>query len=310
VDFATYLIPSELTRFRVLAGAHDTIHSVASVAELETVIRTRTIDVVVVDPQAPGPTDLAALGPLLAKHPALPVIAYVSVSAEGMRRSLALAAFGLRHIVLRGYDDQPAAFRTTVDQARADMLTDSLLDRLAPFRARLPAPLDAAIAILFRAPHTVRGAAAIARLAGLPIRTCSRALQRAGLASARAFVRAARVIRAYHYLRGGSDRVTDVATRLGYGTPDALARDTRDVTGCRPSALVHTVRPDALVAIVADRLTRRPVGRPAQEATTDADVTSSSRPPGDGADQEGEPPAGQGRARPPPHIGLMASATR
>jgi AraC-like DNA-binding protein len=144
----------------------------------------------------------------------------------------------------------------------------------------------------------------------LPIRTCSRALQRAGLAPARLFVRAARVIRAYHYLRGGSDRVIDVALRLGYGTPDALARDTRDVTGCRPSALVHTVRPDALVAIVADRLTRRPATRPAQQTRDGADVASSSGAPGDDVDREGEPPTGQGHARPPPCDGLMPSATR
>jgi AraC-like DNA-binding protein len=90
----------------------------------------------------------------------------------------------------------------------------------------------------------------------MPARTCSRALYRAALAPARSFLRAARVIRAYHYLRGSSDRVADVAARLGYGSPDALVRDTRDVTGCRPTALVHSVRPDALVAIVADRLTR------------------------------------------------------
>jgi AraC-like DNA-binding protein len=258
VDFATYLSPSDLSRFRVLAGAHHAIHDVASVADLEIVIRTRPIDVVVVDPQVPGRANLAALGTLFAKYPAVPVIAYASVSAEAMHGVLTLAVFGVRHVVLRGYDDQPAAFRATVDRARADTVSASLLERIAAARARLPGPLDAAITILFRAPHTVRGAAALARLAGMPPRTCSRALQRAGLASALLFVRAARVIRAYHYLRGGSDRVADVAARLGYGTPDALARDTRDVTKCRPSALVRTVGPDALVTLVADRLTRRP----------------------------------------------------
>ena len=269
MDFATYLSPSDLSRFRVLAGAHHAIHDVASVADLELVIRTRPIDVVVVDPQVPGPASLAGLGTLLAKYPAVPVIAYVSVSAEGMRGSLALAEFGLRHVVLRGYDDQPAAFRATVDRARADTVSASLLERLAAARARLPGPLDAAIWILFRAPHTVRGAAALARLAGMPPRTCSRALERAGLASALLFVRAARVIRAYHYLRGGSDRVADVAARLGYGNADALARDTRDVTRCRPSALVRTIGPNALVTLVADRLTRRP--------TTDLAAASLTR---------------------------------
>jgi AraC-like DNA-binding protein len=261
VDFATYLAHTDLSRVRVMAGAQHAIHSVTSIAELATVIRTRALDVVVVDTQAPGLVDVEALGPLLASHPALPVIAYVSVSPEPMRRLITLAAFGVRYIVLRGHDDYPEPFRATVDRARADMLTGSLIDRLAPFRADLPAGLDAAITILFRAPHTVAGSAALAQLAGLPARTCSRALERAALAPARSFIRAARVIRAYHYLRGGSDRVADVAARLGYGTPDALVRDTRDVTGCRPTALVHTVRPDTLVALVAERLTRPPVAR-------------------------------------------------
>jgi AraC-like DNA-binding protein len=277
VDFATYLAHTELSRVRVMVGAHHAIHSVTSIAELATVIRTRTLDVVVVDTQAPGLVDVESLGPLLASHPALPVIAYVSVSPEGMRRLVTLAAYGVRYIVLRGYDDHPEPFRATVDRARADMLTGSLIDRLAPFRAELPAALDTAITILFRAPHTVTGSAALAQLAGMPDRTCSRALQRAALASARSFVRAARVIRAYHYLRGGSDRVANVAARLGYGTPDTLVRDSRDVTGYRPTALVRSVRPDALVALVADRLTRAPVARLARYAVANVGMGSGSR---------------------------------
>ncbi len=150
----------------------------------------------VVDPEVPGLANLPALGTLFAKYPAVPVIAYVTVSANGMHGSLALAAFGVRHVILRGYDDHPAAFRATVERACADTVSASLLERLSPARARLPGPLDMAIVILFRAPHTVRGAAAFARLAGMAPRTCSRALQRAGLASALLFVRAARVIRA------------------------------------------------------------------------------------------------------------------
>lgn len=307
MDFATYLNPSDLARFRVLAGADHAIHDVASVADLEIVIRTRPIDVVVVDPQALGPTNIPALGTLLAKYQALPVIAYVSVSVEGMRGSLALAAFGVRHVALRGYDDQPAAFRAIVDRARADTVSASLLERLAPARAKLPGPLDAAITILFRAPHTVRGSAALARLAAMPPRTCSRALQRAGLSSALLFVRAARVIRAYHYLRGGSDRVADIAARLGYGTPDALARDTRDVTGCRPSALVRTVGPDALVALVANRLTRPPTARQAGGPASGTGVPLS--PHADDVDEPGGAATGEVNPRAPPFPGSVRDAS-
>ena len=66
MDFATYLAHSDLSRVRVMAGPHHAIHCVTSIADLATVIRTRTIDVVVVDTQAPGLVDVESLGPLLA----------------------------------------------------------------------------------------------------------------------------------------------------------------------------------------------------------------------------------------------------
>jgi AraC-like DNA-binding protein len=258
VDLAAYLAAPELARFRVIVGPDHAIHAVRTVAELEVVIRRRAIDVLVLDPQLPRSAELDQLGALLARHQALPVVAYVTVSAEGMRRTLMLTAFGLRHVVLRSYDDEPEPFWTVIGRARSDTLTEGLLERLGLQLDALPTSLSAATRMLFRAPHTVRDVATLARLAGLPRRTCSRALARSGLAPGRFLVRAARVMRAYHYLRGGADRVADVAARLGYGTPDALVTATRSITGLRPSALARTLGPEALVAHVANRLVRRP----------------------------------------------------
>jgi AraC-like DNA-binding protein len=272
VDIAAYLAAPELARFRVIVGPDHAIHAVRTVAELEVVVRRRAIDVLVIDPQFPRNAELDLLGALLARHAALPVVAYVAVSAEGMRRTLMLTAFGLRHVVLRSYEDEPDGFWTVIARARSDTLTESLLGRLGPQLDALPVSLAGATRMLFRAPHTVRNVATLARLAGFQRRTCSRALARVGLVPGRFLVRAARVLRAYHYLRGGTDRVADVAARLGYGTPDALVTASRSITGLRPSVLARTLGPEALVAHMAKRLSRRPATRddsPGTDAPTD-----------------------------------------
>jgi hypothetical protein len=89
-----------------------------------------------------------------------------------------------------------------------------------------------------------------------------------------------------------------VAARLGYGTPDALARDTRDVTGCQPSALVRTVGSDALVALVAKRLTRLPTTRAAGNSGNRSGMMPSQHS-GD-VEEPGDTATGEVKTRAPP----------
>jgi AraC-like DNA-binding protein len=277
VEIAALLLAPDLPRARVAIGVGHTVHTVSSVAELDTVLRTRPVDIVVLDPVATGVDDTQTLGSCLARHDDVPVIAYVSVSPAGMRRAMAVAMLGVRRVVLRGHDDQPAAFRALLDGAHADTLAAHVVTGLAAALTPLPSTLRRAIERVFRAPHTFRTAGDLARAAGLPPRTCSRLLARAGLASPRTFVGAARVVCAYHGLRGGRARVVDVALRLGYGTSDALVRDTRRASGLRPTALAHRVAPDALVALIVRRLGTRATSRP-QLAVVPRDPPTAVRP--------------------------------
>lgn len=262
VDVAVLLPATRLQRLRAAIGTAHALHTAQSVGELATVLRTRMIDVVVIDPETPGMASVRELSPTLARYPAVPVIAYVPLSAGGVHGTLDLFAVGVHRIAVQGFDDHPAAFRELLDLARADTLATRVLDRLAPALRALPAPLAAAIDAGFHAPRTMRTGADLARVARIPIRTCSRLLARAGLATPRAFVRAMRVVRAYHGLRGGEARVTDVARSVGYATAAALVHDARRATGLRPSVLAQRIAPDDLTVRVVQRLTRRsdPVG--------------------------------------------------
>jgi AraC-like DNA-binding protein len=262
VEIAAVMLPVDLPRARVAIGLQHIVHTAATIPTLDATLRTRWIDLVLLDPVALPPTSSTQLAACLASHTDIPVVGYVSVSPEGMRQAMALSLMGVRRIVLRGHDDQPAALRALLDSARADTLASQMVAAITPILVGLPDPLARAIEAVFREPQAFRTANDLARAAGLPPRTLSRVLARADLASPRAFVRAARVVRAYHALRAGHVRVRDIARQLGYGTPDALVRDTQHSTGLRPTMLVRRVSPDLLVKQVVRRLTVRFRRRP------------------------------------------------
>lgn len=254
MDIIAFVAPSDLSRARVAIGAAHAVRAVASINELASVLRVHAADVVLLDPEMLDTVGVEGLAVCLGQHIDVPIVGYLSVSPTGMRHAMTLAALGVRRVVLRGYDDQPSALRALLEGTYADSLAAAVFTRLAPFLSSLPEELQRAVEAAFRRPNAVRTVADLARVAGVPTRTCSRMFARAGLGTAHAFVSAARVVRAYHALRGRSVRVADVAARLGYGTPDALVRDTRRTTGLRPTKLVQGVAPELFIAQILHRL--------------------------------------------------------
>jgi AraC-like DNA-binding protein len=258
VDLVALLSDHLVTPFVVAAGTRHSVRIVHTLAELDTVLRTQPIDIAIIDPQA-GPIarqGVAEIFPILARHPSVSVITYTTVSPDAVHACARLAAYGVRHVVLGGYDDDRTTFRELMETVRSDLLADAVLALIKPLLARLSPSVATAIAALMQEPHRVPDVDALARLAGTPRRTLDRALARAGLVPGWTLIRAARVVRAYHYLRGNAFRVRDAAAKLGYVRPEQLAEDVMLITGFLPSSLPRALDPDDLVARVAQRLRR------------------------------------------------------
>ncbi len=236
----------------VVAGRHNVI-AVETLAELDAVLRAGVADCVVVDPQGPGRPGAQSLTPLLARYPGVHVVVYTTLTAASMHD---VAAMGLRNVVLFNCDDRTAYFRDLLETAPSAALTDSVLAHIAPALSQLRPELRHAIAELFRAPETVRTVEAMRRIAGLSRMTVGRALTRAGLVSPGPMMRAARVLRVYHYVRRGGLRLKWIAPRLGYSSPRKLADECKAVAGLTPRLLVKTVEPEEFAAYVARRLQR------------------------------------------------------
>lgn len=278
-----------LTAFSLAVGPRHSVRIVRTVSALDTVLRLHPINVAVIDPQAAGVGryGLMQLIPVLARHCTVPAISYTTVSPEAVRACARLAAHGVRHVVLRGYDDHPASFRALLEGVKAEALSDALLALLEPVLVQLPGPVAAAIESLFQLPHTVGNVEALARLAGTPRRTFDRVLARVGLVQGWTLIRAARVVRAYEYLRGPASRVKEAAAKVGYVRPEQLTEDVTLITGFLPSSLPGALDPEDFVARVALRLRRAPVvladeppvlRRPRQPAMRDVPVGPAPAP--------------------------------
>jgi AraC-like DNA-binding protein len=261
VEIVALLSEHLLTAFSLAAGPRHSVRIVRTVAAFDAVLRLHPIDVAVVDPQAAGVGrgGMLQLIPVLARHATVPTIAYTTVSPEAVRACARLAAHGVHHVVLKGYDDDPASFRALLEGIGVEALSDAVLTLLQPLLAQLPGPVAAAIESLFQLPQTVGDVETLARLAGTPRRTFDRVLARAGLVQGWTLIRAARVVRAYDYLRGPASRVKEAAAKVGYLRPEQLTDDVTLITGFLPSSLRRALDPEDFVARVALRLRRVPV---------------------------------------------------
>jgi AraC-like DNA-binding protein len=257
VDVLARLSPPFLSHLRIVAGREYTLTAVDDWASLAAAVRSRPTDVVVADPRDGAGAGVEELGSLLARYPSLPVVVYTMLSPEAMRASVELAKYGVHHVVLRGYDDEPRRFRMLLERLPAYALSEQVLASVAARLDGAPPSLLRAVERMFRSPHAFHDVHDLAVAAGMTRRSLDRWLDRTGIAPAKMLVIGARLLRAYHYMRDPGYLLEDVATKLGYPTARLFARQMRLATGLMPSIVRERVAPDHFVATLGERLCQR-----------------------------------------------------
>jgi len=245
-----------LSHLRVTVGRAHTVLAAPTWTAAEEMLRHQAVDIIVVDPCADGAAQTETVRAMRVGYPSVAMLVYTGITAESTRAMLTLGEAGIRHCVLRGFDDEPARFRERLELLRASGLEDRLLAALGVALASGHAPLRLVGAIdrLFRSPVRFRTAEDVAAAAGMPRRGVNRWLERAGLAPARVLVLAARVLRGYQFGQNPALTITDVAGRLGYPDARVFADHIRIMTGHRASTWRSTVTPDEAVAVLLAKL--------------------------------------------------------
>jgi AraC-like DNA-binding protein len=256
VDVAAFLSSQLLTHLRVVLGRGHRLHPTEGWAELAKVLREEVVDLLVADPAADGHVKVAELQQLMRQFPSVPVVIYTALSPATMKAVVQLAKFGVEHVVLNRFDDEPRRFRDLLEGVPGHALADQMLRQLAGPLAGLPIQVSRAVEQLFRSPGRFRSTDDLAAAAGMNKRTLYRNLEPVGFFSPRLLVVAARLLRVYAHLRDPGRQIKEIADKVGYHSPWQLTQQMREVTGHTPRTVRRRVGAEEFIALLARRVYR------------------------------------------------------
>ena len=229
---------------------------VASWTDLQLAVQHRRVDLVVADPAASGEARTDALEDIRQRFASLPVVIYTQLSPGTVQAIVRLAKYGIEHVVLSRFDDEPARFLELLEGIPAHALSDRMLQSLAGALAPLPASVVRGVDQLFRSPDRFKNAQDLATAAGVTVRTLYRSLESVGIFSARTLVVSAKLLRAFGLLQDPGRSIKDVAANAGYHSPWQLSQQFRALTGQSTNAVRRGMTSDTLVNLLSEQVLR------------------------------------------------------
>ena len=196
-----------------------------------TTIRTRPVELAVVDPLLGGTASATEISRLRRLFPSLPLALYTTLSPAVAAVLLALGQSDIQHVVFARYDDHPARLREVLAAEEARSTSHRLREQLGWMLAPLPSELRWALEEVLRSPAELQTVQQVAARARVDRRTFERWFLRLGLRSPRHFLAAARVLHAHRLLQDPGFTVDDVAQRLGYAQTKTLQQHARHYLG-------------------------------------------------------------------------------
>lgn len=233
------LIPDS-SRARLIDAAKDLSGTVLATRDwkhLEQILTESPVSVMVIDPLYDKAIALHDLLRMLRRWPETPVVAYSYLTPVSAQALLLLSRQGLRHVVLKPYEDGRVRFGYVLQKAVAYGLVAKLRSALADRLAKLPIDILVAIEALFERPYLFQSGEDLVRKSGLCRTTVYRHMHQAKLGSPKRLFVATRVIHAVTDLRNHGQRIQDVAAKLRYGREETLAQHTALVLQVSPGQL-------------------------------------------------------------------------
>src|SRR5712664_3749933 len=115
-------------------------------------IRTRPVELAVVDPLLSGEARRQEIERLRVLFPSLPIVLYTTLTPRTAGVLLTLGQRGIEHVIIARYDDHPVRLREVLGQEEARSSSRQLLDQLADALAPLPSELRWVLEEALRSP--------------------------------------------------------------------------------------------------------------------------------------------------------------
>lgn len=258
------LPPARLDRLRAAINGPHPLHAVADWHQAAVHVRGQPVDVLVVDPAfGAGEPDPAPIMALRARFRSLPFVVYTSLEPATVSALALLGRAGFQEVVLEGIDDDPWRLREVLTSQPGVALAVRLLERLEPALRQVPAEVARAVERVIHTPAAFTGVPDLAAAADVSRRTIYRECERAHLASPREIIAAARVLRAYAFLRDSDLPIEEVAESLRFASVHHLTNAMRWACGMTTARARERIAPDELIGLLVERLLPTPGAAPA-----------------------------------------------
>ncbi len=234
----------QLQRLRRAAPARFTLVHAATWGAALAAIRTRPVELAVVDPVLTGTASAKEIEQLRLLFPSLPLILYTALTPQTAGALLALGQRGIRHAIFARYDDHPSHLRQVLVAEEGRATSQQLLDEFAWALAPLPSELRWVLEAVLHSPAELQSVQQVAARARLDRRTFERWFTRVGLPSPRHFLAAARVLYAHRLLQDPGFTIEDVARRLGYAQAKTLQLHARTYLGLTAGEMRLALAPE------------------------------------------------------------------
>jgi len=217
------------SRLRALDPARYAWVPADSWAQALNVIRTRPVELAVVDPllgEEPRPHAIERLRLLF---PSLPLLVYTELAPATASVLLKLGRVGIQRAVFQRFEDGPIALRAVLEAELEHSVSRQVVAALEEKLRELPESIREALQMMLYDPGAGLTVSQLAGRALLSRRTCERFFTRLGLPSPKWVMLLMRLLYAHRLLLDPGHTVEDVALKLGYGKVRTLQRHLRAV---------------------------------------------------------------------------------
>jgi len=216
-------------RLRALDPAHYAWIPADTWAQALNLIRTRPVELAVVDPLLGDEPRPHAIERLRLLFPSLPLLVYTELSPATAGTLLNLGRAGIQRAVFQRFEDGPNALRAVLEAELEHSVSRQVVTALQGRLRELPESIRNALEMMLYDPGAGLTVSELAARALLSRRTCERFFTRLGLPSPKWVMLLMRLLYAHRLLLDPGHTVEDVAIKLGYGKVRTLQRHLRAV---------------------------------------------------------------------------------
>jgi AraC-like DNA-binding protein len=222
-------------------------------AQALNLIRSRPVELAVVDPLLGDDPRPHAIERLRLLFPSLPLLVYTELSPVTAGALLKLGRAGIQRAVFQRFEDGPRALRSVLEAELEHSVSRQVVTALQEWLQDLPETIREALVTMLYDPGAGLTVSELAVRALLSRRTCERFFTKLGLPSPKCVMMLMRLLYAHRLLLDPGHTVEDVAIKLGYGKVRTLQRHLRAVFRLSAGELRASLSFEEALALVSRR---------------------------------------------------------